>query len=405
MPEFWEQILVILPYATIPLVSAIVGWGTNVIALKMTFYPLNFIGIGPIGWQGIIPSKAKKMAGISVDLMTTKLVNTKDVFAQIDPFIVAQEMEISLMNLTQEILDEAMEAQMPLVWKRLPEYAKKKVHDRVSEILPKAIEEMMQDVKLNISELLNLKALAIDTLMEDKNLINQIFLNVGDKEFRFIERSGLYFGFLFGLVQMAVFVFYSPWWILPLFGLLVGYATNYLALKLIFNPINPKKILFWTFQGIFLTRQEAVAKEYAKIIAERILTTEKLFDYILRGPDKHYFSQILKKHVDQSLDTLTQVSESFYTWLKKSGKLQILKNITHYKLLEELPLYIREVYNYAEYALDIKNLLGSKMAGLSNEEFVNFLRPVFQEDEMKLIIVGAFLGALAGIAQFLLFFQ
>ena len=53
-------------YLSIPITSAVVGWITNVIALKMTFYPLEFIGLKPfLGWQGIIPSKAAKMSKIS----------------------------------------------------------------------------------------------------------------------------------------------------------------------------------------------------------------------------------------------------------------------------------------------------------------------------------------------------
>ena len=35
---------------------------------------------------------------------------------------------------------------------------------------------------------------------------------------------------------MALWIFFQAWWLLPLFGLLVGWATNWLALKMIFNP-------------------------------------------------------------------------------------------------------------------------------------------------------------------------
>ena len=34
---------------SIPVVAGIIGWGTNILALKMTFYPYNFIGIR---WKG-----------------------------------------------------------------------------------------------------------------------------------------------------------------------------------------------------------------------------------------------------------------------------------------------------------------------------------------------------------------
>ena len=66
-PEFWQ-------YLSIPVIAALIGWTTNWLAIKMTFYPLEFVGKPPLlGWQGIIPSKARKMAAISVDLLTQRL--------------------------------------------------------------------------------------------------------------------------------------------------------------------------------------------------------------------------------------------------------------------------------------------------------------------------------------------
>ena len=42
------------------------------------------------------------------------------------------------------------------------------------------------------------------------------------------------------------------------------------------------------------------------------------------------------------------------------------------------------------------------MSSLPPDEFVGFLRPVFQEDEWKLILVGAILGMVAGFLQLLI---
>ena len=43
--------------------------------------------------------------------------------------------------------------------------------------------------------------------------------------------------------------------------------------------------------------------------------------------------------------------------------------------------------------------LKQKMQQLSGQEFEGVLHPVFQEDELTLILVGAFLGMVAGFAQ------
>jgi hypothetical protein len=49
--------------------------------------------------------------------------------------------------------------------------------------------------------------------------------------------------------------------------------------------------------------------------------------------------------------------------------------------------------------MDLETVFRTKMQALSPPEFVGFLRPVFQEDELKLIMVGAVLGMAAGIGQ------
>jgi len=45
------------------------------------------------------------------------------------------------------------------------------------------------------------------------------------------------------------------------------------------------------------------------------------------------------------------------------------------------------------------------MKGLPPDEFEGVLHPVFEEDEIKLIVIGGCLGALVGLAQYLLIFS
>lgn len=45
------------------------------------------------------------------------------------------------------------------------------------------------------------------------------------------------------------------------------------------------------------------------------------------------------------------------------------------------------------------------MRALSSEEFEGVLHPVFEEDELKLILVGGALGAAVGVFQLLVMFS
>lgn len=396
----WQYI----PFLLIPFISGLVGWITNVIALKMTFYPIEFVGIQPFfGWQGIIPSKATKMASLSVHLMTTKLIQVSEVFTRIDEEKASELVSPAIKRVSKQIIDEIMKVQAPLLWRSLPKQQKYEIYQKVYDEIPESVKGMMLDMRLNIDDLLDLRKLVIDVLLDDKALINEIFLNVGNKEFKFIERSGLYFGFLFGLVQMAVFYYYNPWWILPVFGIFVGYATNWLAIKLIFSPVKPINFGLFKLQGVFIKRQKEVAAVYAQIIEQKILTVERLFNYIVRGPKAENFTKIIKKYVDIAFDKGMNYGKDFLKFFAEK-KIDSAKNIAVFRLRQEFPIAIRNMYDYAQNELQIEKTLRDKMSALSSLEFVEFLRPVFQEDEFKLILVGAFLGGLAGLAQYLVFF-
>jgi len=52
----------------------------------------------------------------------------------------------------------------------------------------------------------------------------------------------------------------------------------------------------------------------------------------------------------------------------------------------------------------VERLMSERMQALSSDEFQDLLRPAFQEDEWILIVVGGFLGAMAGVFQLVFMF-
>eukprot|EP00669_Euglena_mutabilis_P001440 TRINITY_DN11835_c0_g1_i1.p2 TRINITY_DN11835_c0_g1~~TRINITY_DN11835_c0_g1_i1.p2 ORF type:complete len:123 (-),score=41.31 TRINITY_DN11835_c0_g1_i1:3-371(-) len=57
------------------------------------------------------------------------------------------------------------------------------------------------------------------------------------------------------------------------------------------------------------------------------------------------------------------------------------------------------LHEYCDDAIGMRWLLSERMKLLTPEEFENVMHPVFQEDELTLIVAGAVLGAAAGYLQ------
>lgn len=396
--EFWQ-------YLSIPVIAALIGWITNWLAIKMTFYPLEFVGLRPIwGWQGIIPSKARKMAAKSVDATISKIGTVQEIFEQIDPHVLAEYVIHNVEPRTEEYVDELMLKEYPTFWENLPSSARNMVYERVRKSIPQLVDNLVEDLSENIEDLLDIKGMVIDRLAADKRLLNQIFLECGDKEFRFIVNSGLYFGFLFGLVQMVVWYFYQAWWVLPFFGLLVGWATNWIALNVIFRPLEPRKIGPVELQGLFLKRQREVAESFCHIVTHEILTVGNIINAVLNGPNGERAKNMVKKHIKPLVDETAGMGKALTQMAFGPTGFATLKNKVGEKALEISSTSFNNPVFEKDRAEAVEKIMVERMIALSSAEFQDLLRPCFQEDEIKLILVGAALGFAAGVAQFVLVF-
>lgn len=395
--EFWK-------HATIPVVAAAIGWATNWVAIRMTFRPLEFRGIRPwLGWQGIIPSKAGKMAEIFVDRTMYKLGTLRELFHHMEPERIAKHVNEMLASRLDSYTEEILFYGQHKVWRLLPNLAKEQVHARVRQRLPAIVDSLMTEIADNIEDLIDFKHMLVTRLEGDKDLLNRLFLESGEDEFRFIVNSGWHFGFLFGVVQLVVWLVLPEWWVLPVFGIIVGYATNWLALNVIFRPLLPTKIGPWTVQGLFLKRQHRVAERWCALVTTEILTLQHIVYAMLFGKRSERTREIIRRHVEPIVDEVVAGMPTAAVVLDPEARAQIRAAVAEKAIAVSADPFDHWPFNQDRARL-IEALLLERMKQMPPAEFQDLLRPCFQEDEMKLILVGAVLGFLAGLAQLVFVF-
>jgi len=398
-------------YFLIPWIAGLVGYLTNVVALQMTFYPLEFWGIpifrikdepwGIIGWQGIIPTKAEKMAGLSFELMTKKLFNISDIFHRLDPVRFSEVMGDSLLLVMDSVIDEVAAQYMPKIWSGVPQDVKDDIVVTIDQETGPFLSEFMKDMQDHVDDVVDIKHMTVTACVANKHLMVKIFQECGETEFIFIRRSGFYFGFVFGLFQMAVWFMYPASWILPVAGFLVGWVTNYVALKIIFSPLHPKKLCCgkFEFQGIFLKRQHEVSAIYARVVTVEILHVKAMWEAIFSGPLSTNFYAMLRAHTLQFTEKLiAEIRPLAIAGLGADTFARMKEDIAK-KVVDAIPTIIDQSYAYTQEALDMETTLRTKMQALDPEEFEGVLHPAFQEDEIQLIALGGLLGAIVGVIQ------
>ena len=390
----------------IPVIAGLVGWFTNWVAVRMTLYPVEFRGVGPFGWQGVVPANVDNLSRNFSRLIDEELLDLQDILSSMENEDEAIERVVA--RLHRQTLHEFSTEIAPDKWERAREKLREYISQLIEKNSRKVVHDIMDELKVRAPEFIDVDRIVRDAMVSEPGLLGHVMLEVAEPEFRFIERSGWWFGLLFGLVQMTVWLFFPQQWILPLCGFLVGYTTNYLAMHLIFEPREPVKIGPLTVQGLFIKRQKDAAGAFSRVIADRVLTAEKLKSHIREGDSRERISGIIEGFVDSSM--VDYEKDPMVLMLVDKEKLaetrvDVMQRVRDADLDDDdsdmgqdmSEIIKKQSSHMHDHMLDNLNSLDA-------DQFGGILRPVFQADEWKLMVAGGVLGTIAGALQATFFF-
>ena len=369
----------------------------------MTFYPLQYVGKFPFGWRGVVPSRIRKFATGMVDTTIGRIGGLPAMVDAVDMDQVKEYFLDSATPMIAEAVHSLMREQKRVMWENLPAPTKKLVFQVVEMEMREGFDSLAQDMHDQFERLLDLRELVVRKCEENPDLLNQMVFACAAKELSFLVMSGAVFGFAFGVVQALVWFFVPQWWVLPFFGFLVGTLTNWIAIQLIFTPLEPKKMGPFVLQGLFLKRQQEISEEFSRVFTEQVLTAQEVVNTLVHGERSDRTLSMLRAHISDIMEhklivqlvTQTAVGPEGYADLKDAA-------------LEKAIQYTEELaedrdFNQSQ-AKAVQTMLHERISAQPPAEFQDLVRPIFHEDEWILVAIGGALGALVGWGQLVLLF-
>jgi uncharacterized membrane protein YheB (UPF0754 family) len=412
---------------TIPLFTGAIGYLTNWTGVWMLFYPIRFAGWrvpglarlarilprriqqipgvmrGGIGWQGIIPSRAAKMGSIAVDKGIAKLGSPADFYQQLDPETIAEHILDTARDEIREVVDRIMQREYPDTWSGMPKRVRNAVHARVEQQLPDIVRSVTDEIGEHIDQLLDIKLMVIRRIEEHPEMANRIYLEVGRKELRFIINFGFFFGALQGIPLVFITQAYPHWWVLPIGGVIIGYVTNWVALWMIFEPVEPRKLGPIKVHGLFIRRQPEVSEVYGEIIAEDIVTLGNIGDELLRGPRADRTRQMIENAMRPAVDRAVGPARLAVQIALGTSQYETIRESLATEAVEHTMTPLRDPEFNRRQSAAMRELITDRMRELPHRDFMELLRSAMREDEWLLLLHGAVLGFAAGCIHLLIF--
>lgn len=390
-------------FITVPTVTAIIGWVTNLAAVKMIFYPRKFLGLGPLGWQGILYKQGDKFASSVADMVSNELITSEELAARFKAKdleeIIARHMDPETPATCAEIANEVGGEG---TWEALPSHVQDMIVSQVQLQTRTIAGDVFEQVQAEGEDVLDIHEIVFNQLSgSNVERLARLTKKIGKSEFKFIEYYGGIFGFIIGLVQVGAWQVMQTWWLMPIVGVLVGLVTNWLALQMIFRPQEPTKYFFglFTYQGLFAKRQKDIAKDYGETAESEILTPDILINTIMQGEKSSELTA-------QILETVTERIKGEVGKFKAMIPIEITdamfdkaQEIVTRRLMEKMPEALPELKEYLAEKMDVRHTVEDKLGNMPKDDFERVLRGIFEEDELTLIIVGGLLGGAVGFLQ------
>ncbi|MFZ3171688.1 MAG: DUF445 family protein [Carboxydocellales bacterium] len=193
-----------LELAIIPLVGALIGWLTNVLAVKMLFRPYKPWVIPLIGYEirGLIPKRHQELAILVGQVVEKELLSSEDIVAELKERVGKDDMVVSISDLIQKRVTAKIPSFLPVSVRTV---VGELVRDMANKEIPAMMEQLLEQVSDTIREEVHLAKLVEERINNlDLHELERLVLSIAAKELKHIEYLGAVLGLLIGCLQLLL---------------------------------------------------------------------------------------------------------------------------------------------------------------------------------------------------------
>ena len=180
-----------------------------------------------------------------------------------------------------------------------------------------------------------------------------------------------------------------------------GWVTTWIAIKMLFHPRKPIKILGLTIQGIFPKNQRLIAQKLGQVVGKELLSFDEIEQKVTNPENLQKLRPEIEAHVDNFLHN--KIKEVFPMLAMFIGDKTInqLKDAFLLELENLFPVLMKNYMNKLQHDLDLEKIVTEKVANFSSEKLEDILNQITKKEFKFLEFIGGFFGLLIGLVQVL----
>ncbi|MDZ4810716.1 MAG: DUF445 family protein [Bacteroidota bacterium] len=187
--------------------------------------------------------------------------------------------------------------------------------------------------------------------------------------------------------------------IIPLISAFIGWVTNWVAIKMLFHPREPKRILGITFHGIFPKRQQQFAEKLGKLISAEFLSFNDIEEKISNPENLKKIMPMIENHIDDFLRNKLGTEMPMISMFIGDKTVTKLKESFMKEIEILFPQVMKQYAANLKDELDLEQIVIQKVSGFSSDKLEEVLLQIMSKEFRFVEIIGAVIGFIIGLVQ------
>lgn len=186
-------------------------------------------------------------------------------------------------------------------------------------------------------------------------------------------------------------------------GTLIGWFTNYLAIKLLFRPQREINFLLFKIQGLIPKRRDEITENIAGVVEQELISVADIAEKFKGSElDEEIVNDIVDKIIGVKLQKSILEKNPLLKMIVNDSLMEKLKSYFKKAILENKEEILAEILKVVEEKIDFKEIMVEKMTNFSLDEIENIILKISKKELKHIEIIGGVLGGIIAVFQFFL---
>ena len=183
-------------------------------------------------------------------------------------------------------------------------------------------------------------------------------------------------------------------------GAMIGWITNYIAIKMLFRPYKEMNFLFFKMQGLIPKRRSEIAVSIADTVQKELISLKDITNSLNADELEEKMGAVIDKILEEKLESEITKKFPMLAMFLSDEIINKIKSMIKTSILENKETIINMFTSYLEEKVDFKKIIIENVEAFSLEKLEEITYSLAKKELKHIEVIGAILGGIIGIFQF-----